>query len=70
MDGSRLAHTDEGFDTPSQVGAGFLSFVFFVFDFWSFSLGSRPALLPPRPYFRFCVMVAVLLSSLPTETSL
>ena len=35
--------------------------------FWSFSLGSRPASLPPRPYCRVRVPVAVFLS---TETSL
>ncbi len=33
----------------------------------SFFLGSRPALLHSRPYFRVCVLVAVFLS---TETSL
>jgi hypothetical protein len=32
-----------------------------------FCLGSRPAFLPSRPYFRLCVLVAVFLS---TETSL
>ncbi len=45
----------EGFNTgPPQVGAGSLnvSVVFVVFGcFWSFSLGSRPAFLPSRPYF-------------------
>ncbi len=35
--------------------------------FWSFSLGSRPALLPSGPYFRVSVLVAVFQS---TETSL
>ncbi len=34
---------------------------------WSFSLGSRPAFLPSRPYFSVRVLVAVFQS---TETSL
>ncbi len=52
-----------GFDTgPPQVGASFQSFC----EFSGFSLGSRPAFLPSRPYFRVCVRVAVFLS----ETSL
>ncbi len=56
----------KGFDTgPPQVGAGSLSFCGFPW-FWPFSLGSRPAFLPSRPYFRVAVSVEVFLS---TETS-
>ena len=57
----------QGFDTgPPQVGAGSLSFSGFR-CFWLFFLGSRPAFLPSRLYFRVCVPVTVFLS---TETSL
>ncbi len=57
----------KGFDAgPPQVEAVSLSFCTFLSSF-RVSLGSRPAFLPSRPYFRVCVLVAVFLS---TETSL
>ncbi len=51
---------------PSQVEAGSMSVCVFC-SFWTFPLGSRPDFLATRPYFRVCVLVAVLLS---TETFL
>ncbi len=50
----------KGFDTgPPQVGAVRLCFSVGFRCFWPFSLGSWPAFLPSRPYFRVCVLVAV-----------
>ncbi len=55
----------KGFDAgPPQIGHGpFVSAGFR--GFWLFSLGTVPAFLPSRRYFRVCVLVAV-----STETSL
>ncbi len=51
---------------PLRSGQGPLVSLGFLF-FWLFSLGSRPGFLPPWPYVRVSVSVAVFLS---TETSL
>ncbi len=54
------------FDTVHpQVGARVHEFLLVFAVFGRFSLGSWPVVLPSRPYFRFCVLVAVLM---PTET--
>ncbi len=58
----------KGFDAETLQLRGRVPKFLKVFErFWSFSLGSRPAVLPSRPYFKVCVPVAVFQS---TETFL